>query len=246
VNWLQLQSAYWGHVLHVAEPKRQIASDRDLIVTTSPHATTLLSHYQLTATNWRPLTNWWIRRRLSQISHWSPCAFSLEFWNLAFDGHEWMFHSRRFYSWYNFIQYLINRNLNGSQRRSKHDGWNKTLAMYRTSYIRRTVTGYSYRVVSYKTSHAMRPFSDLLCVPIWVLIAPASCTGPQGETWPQMSVILMAKYLNHTPQGSLTCCEILWHGVDLFTFPLKEVVLRMFIVLQSPSSSVGFDPANLG
>jgi hypothetical protein len=29
-----------------------------------------------------------------------------------------------------------------------------------------------YGVVSHKASHALRPFSDLLCVPIWILIIP--------------------------------------------------------------------------
>jgi hypothetical protein len=32
-----------------------------------------------------------------------------------------------------------------------------------------THNGYRYGVVSYKASHAVRPFSNLLCDPIWVL-----------------------------------------------------------------------------
>jgi hypothetical protein len=36
------------------------------------------------------------------------------------------------------------------------------------------------------------------------------------------------------------------HGTYSFTSPLKEFVLRIFITLENPSSSAGFEPANLG
>jgi hypothetical protein len=36
------------------------------------------------------------------------------------------------------------------------------------------------------------------------------------------------------------------HETDGFNFPPKEVVLRIFITLKNPSSSAGFEPANLG
>jgi hypothetical protein len=36
------------------------------------------------------------------------------------------------------------------------------------------------------------------------------------------------------------------HGTDGFTSPPKEVVLRIFIILKNPSTSVGIEPANLG
>jgi hypothetical protein len=39
------------------------------------------------------------------------------------------------------------------------------------------VTGYCYEVLSYKASHVLRPFSDLLYVPIWVLITPDTSTS---------------------------------------------------------------------
>jgi hypothetical protein len=35
------------------------------------------------------------------------------------------------------------------------------------------------------------------------------------------------------------------HGTDGFTFPPKEVALRIFITLKNPSTSVGIEPANL-
>jgi hypothetical protein len=36
------------------------------------------------------------------------------------------------------------------------------------------------------------------------------------------------------------------HGIDGFTSPPKEVVLRIFITLKNPPTSVGIEPANLG
>jgi hypothetical protein len=36
------------------------------------------------------------------------------------------------------------------------------------------------------------------------------------------------------------------HGTDGFTSPPKEVLLRIFITLKNPSTSVGIEPANLG
>jgi hypothetical protein len=35
------------------------------------------------------------------------------------------------------------------------------------------------------------------------------------------------------------------HGTDGFTSPPKEVVLRIFISIKNPPSSVGFEPTNL-
>jgi hypothetical protein len=46
--------------------------------------------------------------------------------------------------------------------------------------------------------------------------------------------------------GSLTCCKILQHETDGFTSPLKEIVLRIFITLKSPSFLARFKPVNLG
>jgi hypothetical protein len=42
----------------------------------------------------------------------------------------------------------------------------------------------------------------------------------------------------------LTCPKILRHGVDSFTCPPKEVVLRSFVALKNPSPSAEFEPAN--
>jgi hypothetical protein len=103
-------------------------------------------------------------------------------------------------------------------------------------------TGYCYGVVSYKASHALRLLSDLLCVRTWVLIITDSSTtalwelpaetpsSEVGETWREWLWTLPKKYLYCTPQGSLTCREILRHVTDGLTSPRKEVVLRISIV----------------
>jgi hypothetical protein len=46
-------------------------------------------------------------------------------------------------------------------------------------------------------------------------------------------------------QGFLTCLKIL-HGADSFTSTPKEGVLRIFIVLENPSPSIGFETPNFG
>jgi hypothetical protein len=43
--------------------------------------------------------------------------------------------------------------------------------------------------------------------------------------------------------GSLTCRKI---GVDVFMSPPKEVTQHIFMALENPPSSAGFEPANLG
>jgi hypothetical protein len=63
-----------------------------------------------------------------------------------------------------------------------------------------------------------------------------------GEKWPQFCLrnisIHARKVLLHAVN--------LRHGTDGFTSPPKEVVLRIFITLKNPMTSVGTEPANLG
>jgi hypothetical protein len=49
----------------------------------------------------------------------------------------------------------------------------------------------------------------------------------------------------HTPNGSLTCREILRHGIDGFTSLSREGVLRIVIALKNPKPSASFELANL-
>jgi hypothetical protein len=56
--------------------------------------------------------------------------------------------------------------------------------------------------------------------------------------------ILPTKHLFHACVVILHAVNIR-HGTDGFTSPPKEVVLWIFITLKSPSSSAGFEPANL-
>jgi hypothetical protein len=65
------------------------------------------------------------------------------------------------------------------------------------------------------------------------------------ETWQEMAVYLQ-KYLFHTPQGSLTCLKILWHGADGFTSPPKELVLRILSPLKISLPRPGLNPLTLG
>jgi hypothetical protein len=57
--------------------------------------------------------------------------------------------------------------------------------------------------------------------------------------------ILPTKHLFHARKVLLHAVNQR-HGTDGFTSPPKEVVLRIFITLQNPSSSAGVEPANLG
>jgi hypothetical protein len=74
------------------------------------------------------------------------------------------------------------------------------------------------------------------------LLEPEPSSSEAGETWP----------LNFAYKASFHAHKVLLHavnpqhGTDGVTSPPKEVVLRIFITLKNPSSSPGFEPANLG
>jgi hypothetical protein len=99
---------------------------------------------------------------------------------------------------------------------------------------------------SYRTNPPMqlRPFSDVLCVPIWVLITPDSysnvlcsqlSSSSEIGSWWEMFLILVYVYLCHTKQGFLTCRKILRHGTASFTYRPKEGVLHIFIAFKNHS-----------
>jgi hypothetical protein len=79
-----------------------------------------------------------------------------------------------------------------------------------------------------------------------ILMYPPEPSGRQsgdlGEKWRQFGLrnifIHARKFLLHAVN--------LRHGTDDFTSPPKEVVLRIFITLKNPSTSVGIEPAYLG
>jgi hypothetical protein len=104
---------------------------------------------------------------------------------------------------------------------------------------------YCYGVVWYKASHALHPFSYLLCVPH--LISNHSCCiyhsflaviGRQlvakqekfGEKW---SLYFTCEVSLFIPVGNLTCCKIFRHGADGFSSPARQVVLCTFIALKN-------------
>jgi hypothetical protein len=49
----------------------------------------------------------------------------------------------------------------------------------------------------------------------------------------------------HFSNGLITCCKILRHGADGFTYPQKEVLLQIFMALENPLPSAGFESADL-
>jgi hypothetical protein len=57
-------------------------------------------------------------------------------------------------------------------------------------------TGYCYGVVSYKASHALRSFSDILCIPVCILLIPDSTTS---DLWLQHRHVV-------TKQGAAEKC----------------------------------------
>jgi hypothetical protein len=65
----------------------------------------------------------------------------------------------------------------------------------------------------------------------------------QGEKW---QLNFAYEYLYHTSMDLLTSRKILRHGTDGFTYPPKEVVLRIFIALKIPSLSARFETSNVG
>jgi hypothetical protein len=71
---------------------------------------------------------------------------------------------------------------------------------------------------------------------------PEPSSSEAGEIWSlnfaYKASFYARKVLLHTVN--------LRHGTDGFTSPPKEVVLRIFIALKNPSSSAGFEAANLG
>jgi hypothetical protein len=115
-----------------------------------------------------------------------------------------------------------------------------------------------YGVVSHKASQTLRLF--LICCQflIWVLNIliiqqpelsycnqQRHLVAKQGETWREMAVNFAYEVSLSCSAGFLTCRKIIRHGADGFTSTPKEVVLRIFIAFNNPSSSAGFEPANL-
>jgi hypothetical protein len=96
-------------------------------------------------------------------------------------------------------------------------------------------------VVSNEASQALRPFSDLFCVPIWVLIPMihpsvfSDCTSHLAVTQEygeKCSWILLTLPFNHSAEDFLTCRKFFRHGASGFTFHPKENALRIFIAIK--------------
>jgi hypothetical protein len=76
------------------------------------------------------------------------------------------------------------------------------------------------------------------------LLDPSSSKA--GETWVRNMAAEFCPQASFHARKVLLHAVNLRHGTDGFTSLPKEVVLRIFITLKNPSSSAGFEPANLG
>jgi hypothetical protein len=137
------------------------------------------------------------------------------------------------------------------------DFWLQLIILIITIYLWLLVAGnwLLFGVVSHKASRALRPFSGVLCSPVWVLMPwfshPRCLVVPEhlavkqkgGEKCPW---ILLTLHLNHATQGSFTCRKILRHGTSCFTSHPKEGVLRIFIAIKKFIALVAFEPASFG
>jgi hypothetical protein len=99
--------------------------------------------------------------------------------------------------------------------------------------------GYCYRVASYHVSHVLRPFSDVLCVPIWVLITPNSSTSALCHTLVTTDKIVTWNCLSPLHIGSrllLSCAglpETIHLNYDWLPFMPKK--LRILLLPALPS-----------
>jgi hypothetical protein len=122
------------------------------------------------------------------------------------------------------------------------------------------VNGYCYwcGFVWHKASKALRPFliyclSSSECKLFLIHAQELSgnnqqkhLVATQEKTWREMAVNSVYEVLFSYLKASLTCRKILQHGTYGFTSPPKEVVLRIFIYIKSPSSSSGLNSRTLG
>jgi hypothetical protein len=68
----------------------------------------------------------------------------------------------------------------------------------------------------------------------------------QGELAKEMMNLALWCIFVYTLKGIfLTCCKILQHGANGFTFSAKEGMLQIFVALKNPSPSAWFECANL-
>ena len=83
----------------------------------------------------------------------------------------------------------------------------------------------------------------------WCLHVRHDVRDPQRRKWELWARMLpgnFAEMTNSTPLRDLLHAANLRHGIDGFTSPPKEGVLRIFFALKNPTASAGFEPANLG
>jgi hypothetical protein len=117
---------------------------------------------------------------------------------------------------------------------------------------------YCYVVVSCKAFYALQPFSDLLCVLIWILIIPDLSTTalwqiqpetPGSESWKtlrEMEVDFADKISLSYSAGFFSMPYNLPTWGRRLYFSSEGSCATNFYLLKNPSCSAGFEPANLG
>jgi hypothetical protein len=119
-------------------------------------------------------------------------------------------------------------------------------------------TGYCYGVVSYKASHAMRPFLICCAFPIWVLIFlthPPELSGSNHQKPSSKAGINLATNGREFCRRSISVIlrrdllsrrKISRHRTNGFTSRPKEVVLMILSPLKAHRPRPGLNPGILG
>jgi hypothetical protein len=83
---------------------------------------------------------------------------------------------------------------------------------------------------------------DLSISALWKIPAETPSSEAGRNFGERCSLILLVKYLCHTPQGSLKCRKVLRHETDDFTSLPKEVVLRILSPIRIHRPRPGLNP----
>ena len=97
--------------------------------------------------------------------------------------------------------------------------------------------------------HCFPPPIDVPTFAARCLYVRNDARDPTSETWncgQESCLVILPKFRLPLIFRALLHAENLRHGTDGFTSPPKEGVLRIFFRPKNPTSSAGFEPANLG
>jgi hypothetical protein len=112
-------------------------------------------------------------------------------------------------------------------------------------------TGYCYGVVSYKASRTLRPFPELLCVPIWFIIIPdlstrVSVSKEARRNWARNGRWILPVSISLIPQGIFNMPQ---KSYDMAPPVLLTLRTKSCCGILSPlkeSLAAGFEPTKVG